>query len=97
MSMDDLVRNAEKGDVDAQYKLAEIYYNGHGVAKDIEKAIAWYEKSAEQGNSSSMYALALHYCLAEKTDEAKGWGEKAKVAGHAISSNRLKRLGVHYP
>ncbi|GBC06008.1 hypothetical protein RclHR1_06550012 [Rhizophagus clarus] len=32
-----------------QYNLGEIYENGDGITKDIDKAIYWYEKSAKQG------------------------------------------------
>lgn len=104
MEIEELKRDAEKGDTDAQYKLAEKYYNGDEVTKNVERAISLYEKSAEQGDSSSMYALALHYCGMWKSEncdssaeKAKYWGEKAKAAGHAIASKCLKGLGIHYP
>ncbi|EXX72688.1 uncharacterized protein OCT59_023605 [Rhizophagus irregularis] len=33
----------------AQYNLASMYENGNGIIKDIDQAIYWYKKSAEQG------------------------------------------------
>ncbi|MDS1315575.1 tetratricopeptide repeat protein, partial [Aliarcobacter butzleri] len=35
--------------------------NGEGVAKDIQKAIQWYEKSANQGNPYAYYNLGAVY------------------------------------
>ena len=38
---------------------------GKGVTKDVDKAIYWYEKSAEQGDKYALKALDRH-----KTQEA---------------------------
>jgi len=40
---------AEQGDVDAQYRLGQMYLKGEGFPLDIEKAIYWWSKAAEQG------------------------------------------------
>ena len=52
---------AMQGDPEAQYKLAECYYNGNGVRKDLSEAIKWYRKSAEQGCAEGQCALGWHY------------------------------------
>lgn len=39
---------AEHGNVDAQYDLAQKYYTGKGVEKDLHEAVKWYRKAAEQ-------------------------------------------------
>jgi TPR repeat protein len=39
----------EPKDAGAQFNLGVRYYNGEGVAKDLEKAAYWYTKAAEQG------------------------------------------------
>lgn len=100
MEIEKLKTSAESGDANAQYELAEKYYGGDGVTKDIEQAISLYEKSANQDDSSSMYALASHYCRIWKergdtssAEKAKYWGEKAKAKGHAIGKC-LKDLGI---
>ena len=41
---------ATKGDVDAQYKLAICYEFGWGTDIDIDKAIEWYKRAAEDNN-----------------------------------------------
>ena len=35
--------------------------NGHGVAQDCEKAVAWYTKAAEQGHAQAQYDLGMMY------------------------------------
>ena len=54
---------AEKGNVDAQYKLAYHYEKGWGVQKDIDLAVHWYRRAAAQGDSAAKTAL---YRLGER-------------------------------
>lgn len=49
---------AGKGNVEAQTTLAMMYYIGHGVSKNYDKAFALFSKSAEQGNVE--HYMALH-------------------------------------
>lgn len=48
---------AEKGNVDAQYKLGRIWEDGEEVAKNDDEAEKWYEKAAEQGHPTAQYLL----------------------------------------
>ena len=41
----------------AQYNLAFMYKEGQGTEKNIDQAIYWYRKSAEQGNQSAQNKL----------------------------------------
>ena len=41
---------AARGDVDAQTKLATMYFNGYGVKKNKAEAMKWVRKAAEQGD-----------------------------------------------
>jgi TPR repeat protein len=51
---------ADDGNGYAMRHLGNLYYYGSGVAKDMAKAIEWYEKAAEQGDA---YAICdLGYC-----------------------------------
>ncbi|GBC04576.1 hypothetical protein RclHR1_05750008 [Rhizophagus clarus] len=45
------------GNYDSQYHLALLYEYGNGIEKDINKAIYWYKKSAEQGFQSAQNKL----------------------------------------
>ncbi|ENO3979180.1 SEL1-like repeat protein [Aeromonas veronii] len=45
-----LIKAAEGGDAVAQFELGQKYQEGGYVGKDINKAIEWYCKAAEQGH-----------------------------------------------
>jgi hypothetical protein len=49
---------AEQGDVDAQYKLGQMYYYGDGVGADFSKAVEWYTRAAEQGHEKAKAKIA---------------------------------------
>ena len=40
---------ADLGNCVAQYNLANMYFHGKGINKDMEQASYWYKKSAKQG------------------------------------------------
>lgn len=52
---------AEKGDAEAQCKLAMYYYMGQGVPRDLDKMIFWLEKSAGQGFAEAQFRLGCAY------------------------------------
>lgn len=69
---------AEKGDKDAQLKLAFLYDEGLGGEPDPLMAAKWYTASAEQGQPVSQFLLARLYQLgkigaAPDYVEAKKW------------------------
>ena len=43
----------------AQYFLAVMYDKGKYVKKDYQKAIFWYEKAANNGDSASQIILTI--------------------------------------
>ena len=93
--------SAEKGDVEAQLKLADSYYEGDddyvGVSKDLRKAAQWYRKAAEQGNASAQFNLGLMYGNGEgvpqDAPEAVRWYRKA--AEQRVPAAQFN-LGVRY-
>ena len=60
-SFAELLKDAKKGNVDAQYYVGKMYYNGFGTSQDTEKALFWYKKSAENDNIESMNDLGVIY------------------------------------
>ena len=44
-------RGYTEGHPEAQYTLAECYYNGKGVEKDFELAVEWYKKGSLSARS----------------------------------------------
>ena len=50
---------AAQGDARAQYNLGIMYYHGHGVSQDYERAVEWYRRAANQGDANAERALEL--------------------------------------
>ena len=88
---------AEKGDVQAQYSLANYYERGVGVAKDKNEAVKWYRKAADQGYAQAQYQLGDYYFngigVAKDKNEAVKWWRKAAVQGFDSAQTML---GVCY-
>lgn len=82
-----LVRDAEDGDANAQLNLGRCYYNGKGVSKDYVKAFDWTKKAAEQGHYVAQHNLAIMYFNGWGTTKsmasANEWMKKASDAGYA--------------
>jgi TPR repeat protein len=77
-------QQAEQGDAWAQLNLGAAYDNGIGVERDIDKALHWYQKAAEQGLAKAQYNLA-HLLATEEisTVAAAEWMLKAANQGMA--------------
>ena len=52
-------RYAEEGVAGAQYAMGEIYYFGTGDASDMDIAIDWYTRAAEQGHVDAQFNVHL--------------------------------------
>ncbi|MCW8958260.1 MAG: sel1 repeat family protein [Gammaproteobacteria bacterium] len=77
-----LREQAEQGDAWAQLNLGAAYDNGMGVERDIEQALHWYQKAAEQGVAKAQFNLA-HLLVSEElsSETAAGWMLKAANQG----------------
>jgi hypothetical protein len=68
---------AEKGQVESQYKLGIAYDEGLGVARDYTEAFKWYRLAAEQGHVHSQYPVGDMYMsgngVAKNDAEAVKW------------------------
>ena len=84
-----------------QYQLGLCYANGeNGISQDWGKAILWFTKAAEQGNSEAQQSLGM-YChqlglcyakgdgVSKNMDKAIDCFEKAAKQGYAPSQYRL--------
>lgn len=85
------LKTAEAGDAKAQFDAAKAYNNGEGVPKDIDKAIEWYQKAADQGNADAQNALGLAFKSAKDDIKAIEWFRKAADQGHADAQLNLGR------
>jgi TPR repeat protein len=87
---DDVKELAERGDAQAQAKLASQYLLGRdGIEKDEKKAAEWMEKAANQGLIDAQVAIAAMYDrglgVAADRDKSTHWYEKAAAQGHGTS------------
>lgn len=62
------------------------YYEGRGVARDMEQAVAWYRKAAEQGDPRAQYNLGVCYELGQgvKQDQEKAATWYYNAAKHGL-------------
>src|SRR5438445_1061979 len=78
---------AEKGDAEAQYGLAYMYYQGKGVAQDYGEAVRWARRAADQGYAKAQAALGIAYYdgkgVPQDYTEASRWYRKAADQGYA--------------
>jgi hypothetical protein len=52
--IDEIIKKAEQGDADAQYKLAVMYYKGEGVLQNYIYSYAWFKLAAIQGDEDAL-------------------------------------------
>lgn len=58
---DDLIKAANNGDAESQYKLGNMYYLGEGVSRNYFEAIKWYREAAKQGHAKAQNNLGVMY------------------------------------
>ncbi len=91
------LKKARQGDVEAQYKLGEMYNYGEGTEVDFNRAVYWYKKSADQGNPNAQYNLGFMYYYGKGTiidDElAIYWYKKSAEQGNPFAQYEL---GIMY-
>jgi|SRR6266487_2371158 len=79
-----LVSKIRRGDSDAQLSLGICYQRGEGITIDLEKAVYWYQKSAEAGNSAAQVILEMCYKL----------GKGVVLCIRKWSHNRFRKGGL---
>lgn len=84
---------AERGHVEAQYKLAWLYREGKGAVQDYQEAANWYRKAAEQGHADAQESLGEMYYQGGSYKEAVKWFWESAKHGKALAQYNL---GVMY-
>lgn len=90
---------ANLGDTSAQYKLAALYDFGvgDGIQQDDTKALIWYEKAANQGNTKSQFKMGQFHSEGRGVEQnhikAIYWYERAASKNHLLS---LLKLAIIY-
>lgn len=88
---------AEQGDAEAQFRLAMMYDDGHGVEQDSAEAVKWFYKAAEQGQVEAQYNLAVMLDAGSGVEQdhtkAARWYLAAAERGYTSAQ---KNLAVKY-
>lgn len=81
---------AEQGNADAQFRLGDMYMYGDGVPKNLDEAIKWFRKAAEQ---DYVPALKKLYFLSDNISEAEHWRLRASGAQGEVGTLRHDEAG----
>ena len=97
MSLDEILKEVEGDDPEAQYELGESYaYGQRGLDQDFEQAVYWYREAAKQENAEAQYDLALMILQGLGTErnvsQAEKWLKKAEQNGFRAATKKLKEI-----
>jgi uncharacterized protein len=56
-----LTVEAERGDIDAQFRLAFLHANGEGVAPDQSQATRWFHRATDKLDPGAQFNVAVMY------------------------------------
>jgi TPR repeat protein len=88
-----LRQKAEKGDAEAQYRLAVALRMGQGAPKDDAAAVKWYRAAADQGHAAAQNNLGWMYHsgygVPQDDPQAVIWFRKAADQGDQDSQYNL--------
>jgi TPR repeat protein len=88
-----LRQKAEKGDAEAQYRLAVALRTGQGAPKDDAAAVKWYRAAADQGHPGAQNNLGWMYYsgygVPHDDPQAVSWFRKAADQGDQDSQYNL--------
>lgn len=92
-----LLKQAEEGDVIAQFRLAYCYQTGDGVQRNSDECIRWYTIAAMNGHPASQHNLGVLYMNGDGVErdyeQAYTWGVLAAEQGNsALLKKLLPRL-----
>ena len=85
---------AKQGSAEAQVFVGLAHANGWGVSKNINKAVSWYHRAAENNSPSGQLLLGLYYVQKSNSEErASGlyWLRAAAGQGDKTAQNFLDK------
>jgi len=89
-------QQAYLGDAEAQYKLADIFQKGQGVARNTVNAFYWYQRAAKQGNLPAQFNVWYAYLTGEgiQANEqlAEKWYARATLKNSSSSKSIITQL-----
>ena len=92
-NINNLIKKAEQGDVEAQFNLGYYYHSGEGVEQSEKKALYWWQKAAEQGHAEAQFNLGVvhekGYGVEQSYEKAIHWYTKAAEQGNTNAQNNF--------
>lgn len=89
-------KNAKRGHADSTATLAEFYYHGFGVKKNLYLARKYYKKASRLGVVRAQYKLGLMYLNVEQYKDLEQGIKYLKRAAYNDHHNAAYLLGVIY-
>jgi TPR repeat protein len=81
-----LRERAEKGNINAMFRLAQAAFIGDGMAQDMGEAVMWLRNAGEKGHTGSQALLVDCYLgkhgIPESPKDASYWAGKAAMGGN---------------
>ncbi|CAC9620432.1 hypothetical protein [uncultured Gammaproteobacteria bacterium] len=91
-----LKKGAKSGNVRSQFSLANMYYHGINIRKDVKLAFYWYSQVAELGYPTAQFNLAEFYYnginIPKNLNQAIFWYEKAAQQDFINAQYKLARI-----
>ena len=103
LDIDELKKQAEQGDAEAQNNVGTCFFSGEGVEKDEKEAFQWFLKAAKQEYAEAKYNVGVCFLYGDGVEkdekEAFQWFLKAAKQGYAeaqfvVGGCYLKGVGV---
>ena len=77
---------AGEGDMNAQFRLGNMYQKGQGVTKNQPEAAKWFRQAADRGHGEAQYVLALMHIRGEGVSQdnvrAHFWFSVSSAGGY---------------
>jgi uncharacterized protein len=95
-SIQRLRMQAERGNIEAQFALAQAYDHGRDIPKDKTEAIRWYRLAATQGDPFAQNALGDNYWegtgVPKDDTQAARWWRLAAAQGFVPAQHSLGKI-----
>ena len=96
MTNKEIRQAADDGDIEAQYTLGSMYFEGiRGLPQNYAKAHHWLLKAAKRGHANAQFVLGNLYALGKSKDvpqdysQSRYWLKKAAAKGHTDAQYTL--------
>lgn len=96
LALENCEEMAEAEDMQAQYEMGELYYQGERIDQDLPAALRWYESASIQGHPGAQYRLGQMHVTGEGVErnppQAYIMLKMAAVNGHDAAMDASDRL-----